>query len=109
MTYRAPNRPRHADRVGGPAAIPPPSSWRCRSPTLSPGRPARESRSEPPPLNSNYPTPVYIPQAEYAQMLRDQKAAEKAAVAAAAELRRLAELEELDELAAKEEFSDWTS
>ena len=58
---------------------------------------------------SHFPTPVYIPQAEYAQMLRDQKAAEKAAVAAAAELRRLAEVEELDELAAKEEFSDWTS
>jgi len=74
----------------------------------SAGPPAR-TRSEPPPLNSNYPTPVYIPQAEYAQMLRDQKAAEKAAVAAAAELRRLAEVEELDELAAKEEFSDWTS
>jgi len=59
--------------------------------------------------SSNYPTPVYIPQAEYAQMLRDQKAAEKAAIEAAAELRRLADLEELDELAAKEEFSDWTS
>jgi hypothetical protein len=59
--------------------------------------------------SSPYPTPVYIPQAEYAQMLRDQKAAEKAAIEAAAELRRLADLEELDELAAKEEFSDWTS
>jgi hypothetical protein len=59
--------------------------------------------------SSHYPTPVYIPQAEYAQMLRDQKAAEKAAIEAAAELRRLADLEELDELAAKEEFSDWTS
>jgi hypothetical protein len=58
---------------------------------------------------SYFPTPVYIPQAEYAQMLRDQKAAEKAAVEAAAELRRLANLEELDELAKKEEFSDWTS
>jgi hypothetical protein len=58
---------------------------------------------------SPFPTPVYIPQAEYAQMLRDQKAAEKAAIEAAAELRRLAELEDLDELAAKEEFSDWTS
>jgi hypothetical protein len=60
-------------------------------------------------IPSYYPTPVYIPQAEYAQMLRDQKAAEKAAVAAAAELRRLAEVEELDELTVKEEFSDWTS
>jgi PH (Pleckstrin Homology) domain-containing protein len=58
---------------------------------------------------SYFPTPVYIPQAEYAQMLRDQKAAEKAAVEAAAELRRLANLEELDELAKREEFSDWTS
>jgi hypothetical protein len=58
---------------------------------------------------SPFPTPVYIPQAEYAQMLRDQKAAEKAAMEAAAELRRLADLEDLDELAAKEEFSDWTS
>lgn len=58
---------------------------------------------------SHFPTPVYIPQAEYAQMLRDQKAAEKAAIEAAAELRRLADLEDLDELAAKEEFSDWTS
>ncbi len=77
-------------------------------PEASPGPPAR-TRPEPPPLNSNYPTPVYIPQAEYAQMLRDQKAAEKAAVAAAAELRRLAEVEDPDELAVREEFSDWTS
>lgn len=60
-------------------------------------------------MPSYFPTPVYIPQAEYAQMLRDQKAAEKAAVEAAAELRRLADLEEPDELAEKEEFSDWTS
>jgi hypothetical protein len=60
-------------------------------------------------LPSHFPTPTYIPQAEYAQMLRDQKAAEKAAVEAAAELRRLADLEEIDELAKKEEFSDWTS
>jgi hypothetical protein len=58
---------------------------------------------------SYFPTPVYIPQAEYAQMLRDQKAAEKAAAAAAAELARLADLELPDELAEKEEFSDWTS
>jgi hypothetical protein len=77
-------------------------------PDASAGPPKR-TRAEPPPLNSNYPTPVYIPQAEYAQMLRDQAAAEKAAVAAAAELRRLAEVEELDDLAVKEEFSDWTS
>ena len=77
-------------------------------PEASPSPPAR-TKPEPSPLNSNYPTPVYIPQAEYAQMLRDQKAAEKAAVAAAAELRRLAEIEEIDELAAKQEFSDWAS
>jgi hypothetical protein len=61
------------------------------------------------PLPSYFPTPTYIPQAEYAQMLRDQKAAEKAAKEAAAELRRLADLEEIDELAKKDEFSDWTS
>jgi hypothetical protein len=54
---------------------------------------------------SFYPTPTYIPQAEYARMLREQKAAEKAAAAAAAEL---AELADLDELAEKDEFSDWT-
>jgi hypothetical protein len=42
-------------------------------------------------------------------MLRDEKAAAKAAAEAAAELRRLADLEEIDELAKKEEFSDWTS
>ncbi|MCD6021823.1 MAG: hypothetical protein K0R20_1533 [Actinomycetia bacterium] len=57
-------------------------------------------------LPSYFPTPTYIPQAEYAQMLRDQKAAEKAAAEASAELARLAGLEEL---AKKEEFSDWTS
>ena len=69
-------------------------------------------RREPPAaqgMPSYFPTPTYIPQAEYAQMLRDQKAAEKAAAEAAAELRRLADLEEIDELAKKEEFSDWTS
>ncbi len=71
--------------------------------------PPVDARPEPPKPPSHYPTPVYIPQAEYAQMLRDQKAAEKAAIAAAAELHRLANLEELDELAKKEEFSDWTS
>jgi hypothetical protein len=70
-------------------------------PAAAPPKPA----AKPSGLPSYYPTPVYIPQAEYAQMLRDQKAAEKAAAAAAAELRELAEL---DELADKEEFSDWT-
>jgi len=59
-------------------------------------------------IPSYYPTPVYIPQAEYAQMLRDQKAAEKAAAAAAAELTRLAELDVPDELAETVEFSDRT-
>ena len=42
-------------------------------------------------------------------MLREQKAAEKAAREAAAELARLADAEELDELAKNEAFSDWTS
>lgn len=72
-------------------------------PTAPRREPAKEKSSG---LPSYYPTPTYIPQAEYAQMLRDQKAAEKAAAAAAAELRELAEL---DELAEKEEFSDWTT
>jgi hypothetical protein len=69
-------------------------------------------RSTQPPttgLPSHYPTPVYIPQAEYAQMLRDQRAAEKAAAAAAAELALLAGDKALNELAEKQEFSDWTS
>ena len=51
---------------------------------------------------------MYIPQAEYAQMLRDQKAAEKAAATAAAELTRLAELDVPDDLAEAEGFSDRT-
>jgi hypothetical protein len=68
-----------------------------------------EPKDEPSGLPSYFPKPVYIPQAEYAQMLRDQKAAERAAAEAADELRRLADLEELDELAKKEEFSDWIS
>ena len=70
---------------------------------------AVRTRREPPAtegLPSYFPTPTYIPQAEYAQMLRDQKAAEKAAAEASAELARLAGL---DELAKKEEFSDWNS
>ena len=41
-------------------------------------------------------------------MLRDQKAAEKAAAAAAAELTRLAELDVPDEFAEADEFSDRT-
>ena len=63
-----------------------------------PGPPPREPTA-PPRHASYFPTPTYIPQAEYAQMLRDQKAADKAAAEAAAELRRLADLEEIDELA----------
>jgi hypothetical protein len=59
----------------------------------------RRSAEPKPGLPSHFPTPVYIPQAEYAQMLRDQKAAEKAAAAAAAELARLADDEALNELA----------
>jgi hypothetical protein len=59
-------------------------------------------------LPSYYPTPVYIPQAEYAQMLRDQKAAEKAAATAAAELTRLAGLDVADDLAETDEFSERT-
>jgi hypothetical protein len=78
-------------------AEPEPVAVRRRQPPATEGPP------------SYFPTPTYIPQAEYAQMLRDQKAAEKAASEAAAELRRLADLEEIDELAKKEEFSDWTS
>ena len=72
-------------------------------PVRPPVQAAEEERSG---LPSYFPKPVYIPQAEYAQMLREQKAAEKAAAAAAAELRELAEL---DELAQREEFSDWTN
>lgn len=72
------------------------------APAAAPPRAARKADPTGPP--SYFPTPTYIPQAEYAQMLRDQKAAEKAAAAAARELSELAELEELAE---KEEFSDW--
>ncbi|MGH7541121.1 MAG: hypothetical protein ACRELC_08990 [Gemmatimonadota bacterium] len=72
-------------------------------PARSRRQPTDAKPSEPP---SYFPTPVYIPQAEYAQMLRDQKAAEKAAAAAAEEL---SELADLDELAGKDEFSDWTA
>jgi hypothetical protein len=73
------------------------------------GPPRRQLTPAPSGTPSHYPTPTYIPQAEYAQMLREQKAAEKAAAAAAAELRELADLDDpaQDELAHKEEFSDW--
>jgi hypothetical protein len=75
----------------------------------APEPPRKRTVAPPPDLPSYFPKPTYIPQEEYAQMLRDQKAAEKAAAAAAAELRQLADPEEIDELAAKDEFSDWAS
>jgi hypothetical protein len=55
-----------------------------------PRKPAQESAA----LPSYFPKPVYIPQEEYARMLREQRAAERAAVVAAKELRELAEVEE---------------
>jgi hypothetical protein len=72
-------------------------------------RPRRAAEQETPGLPSYFPKPTYIPQEEYARMLREQKAAEKAAKEAAAELGRLADVEEIDELAKNEAFSDWTS
>lgn len=72
-------------------------------------RPRRAAEVETPGLPSYMPKPTYIPQEEYARMLREQKAAEKAAREAAAELGRLADVEELDELAKNEAFSDWSS
>jgi hypothetical protein len=72
-------------------------------------RPRRAAEQETPGLPSYFPKPTYIPQEEYAQMLREQKAAEKAAREAAAELGRLADAEELDGLATNDAFSDWTS
>jgi capsular polysaccharide biosynthesis protein len=61
--------------------------------------PPPRRREEPAPsgLPSYFPKPTYIPQEEYAQMLRDQKAAEKAAAAAAAKPRQLADPEGIDE------------
>jgi hypothetical protein len=72
-------------------------------------RPRRAAEQQTPGLPSYFPKPTYIPQEEYARMLREQKAAEKAAREAAAELGRLADAEDLDELARDEAFSDWTS
>jgi hypothetical protein len=108
--------------VAAPEGEPTPRRWRRTSRTEPAPELVEVTIAEPEPVSvatpvsteptgpaSHFPTPVYIPQAEYAQMLRDQKAAEKAAAEAAAELRRLANLEEPDELAKKEEFSDWTS
>jgi hypothetical protein len=71
--------------------------------------PAGITEEQPAGRPSYFPTPVYIPQAEYAQMLRDQKAAEKAAAEAAAELRRLAYLEQPETLPEEGELSDRTS
>jgi PH (Pleckstrin Homology) domain-containing protein len=59
-----------------------------------PARPPRKPAREPAALPSYFPKPVYIPQEEYARMLREQRAAERAAVVAAKELRELAEGEE---------------
>ena len=71
--------------------------------------PRRAAAQETPGLPSYFPKPTYIPQEEYARMLREQKAAEKAAREAAAELGRLADPEETAGLAQDEAFSDWTS
>jgi hypothetical protein len=79
-------------------AIDEPGSVSVATPVGTEGEPAGRP--------SYFPTPVYIPQAEYAQMLRDQKAAEKAAAEAAAELRRLAYLEAPEDRRAVEELSD---
>jgi hypothetical protein len=76
---------------------------------VSAAPPVRTTEDEPAGRPSHFPAPVYIPQAEYAQMLRDQRAAEKAAAEAAAELRRLAYLEEPEDLRAEGEPSDRTS
>jgi hypothetical protein len=63
----------------------------------APRRPARQPVEAG--IPSYFPTPTYIPQEEYARMLREQRAAEKAAAAAAAELRELADPElEVDDL-----------
>jgi hypothetical protein len=83
-----------SERTPAAAAVPPP-------------RKAAEQQT--PGLPSYFPKPTYIPQEEYARMLREQKAAEKAAREAAAELARLADVEDLDDLAKNEAFSDWTS
>ena len=72
-------------------------------------RPRRAAEQQTAGLPSYFPKPTYIPQEEYARMLREQKAAEKAAREAAAELGRLADAEELDDLATNDSFSDWTS
>jgi hypothetical protein len=60
------------------------------APAASPHRAAAPARVETG-VPSYYPTPTYIPQEEYARMLREQRAAEKAAAAAAAELRELSD------------------
>jgi hypothetical protein len=60
-------------------------------------RPPRRQPQPPAAMPSYYPQPTYIPQEEYARMLREQRAAEKAAAAAAAELSQLADADDLDE------------
>ncbi|HEX5937034.1 MAG TPA: hypothetical protein VFZ75_04995 [Actinomycetota bacterium] len=103
-------RPRRLRRRAPSEPAPALTEVPIAGPEPAPARAPRRARTEEPAgIPSYFPTPTYIPQAEYAQMLRDQKAADKAAAAAAAELRHLAEAEEIDELAAKEEFSDWAS
>ena len=72
-------------------------------------RPRRAAEVDTPGLPSYMPKPTYIPQEEYARMLREQKAAEKAAREAAAELGRLADADEIEELAQNDAFSDWTA
>jgi hypothetical protein len=63
------------------------------APTRAAPRPALGEAPKEQGRPSYYPTPTYIPQEEYARMLREQRAAEKAAVAAAEELRELADPE----------------
>jgi Bacterial PH domain len=60
----------------------------------SPARPPRRRAEEPAALPSYFPKPVYIPQEEYARMLREQRAAERAAAVVAKELRELSEVGE---------------
>ena len=59
-----------------------------------PARPPRKPAEAPAAMPSYFPKPVYIPQEEYARMLREQRAAERAASVAAKELRELAKVEE---------------
>jgi hypothetical protein len=108
---------KHGVPVGTPSSVPEPAAAakparrlrRSRGETLTevpiaePAAPTAPRRPAPQPVEagmpSYYPTPTYIPQEEYARMLREQRAAEKAAAAAAAELRELADPElDVDDL-----------